>query len=145
MFFQKFFAHFKLLQHPLRKTKGSVLLSAVIYTYSPASPPLPLPYIVLEDMCGLLATEQSVNTSSQDGQLNPGHGGQGSLKSQPHILRNTGSSSGTQCLWQNDVNPILTVYLKLYSASRRQLRYCTHGVAGFLVHITWFTLIFSYK
>lgn len=119
-------AHFKLLQHPLRKTKGSVLLSAVIHTYSPASPPLPFPSIFLEDMCSLLATEQSVNKSIQDGQLNPGCGGQSSLECQSHILRNKGSSSGI------DGNPILTIDLKLYSPSRRQPRYRTHDVAGSL-------------
>lgn len=50
-------AHFKLLQHPLRKTKGSVLLSTVKYTHPPCSTSA-LPQSPQPDMCSSLTPEQ---------------------------------------------------------------------------------------
>lgn len=52
-------ARLTFLQHPLRKSKGSVVRSAVVYTYSPASPPLPFPCVFLEDTRSSSAAEHS--------------------------------------------------------------------------------------
>lgn len=99
-------AHFKLLQHPLRKTKGSVLLSTVKYTHPPPSSTSALPQSSQPDTCSSLTPEQPSWTmeSWERGEVH---------SSASPIAQERGFLPGTRCLRWSDVNPTLAMDPKL--------------------------------
>lgn len=127
-------AHFKLLQHPLRKTKGSVLLSTVKYTHPPQQHLCPAPELPTRHL-------QFIN--SRAAKLDNGILGEGwgSLQCQSH-------SPGTRVPPWHSVSEV--EWCKPYPGHGSQT--CqgggssdtAHRVCGFPVSVTCFMLVFSH-